>query len=288
MRIPTLTRLARPTLVTALILAVAPATDPAPLAAQVIEGRVLEPETDSPLTGVHLRLLDPDDRAAATAFSNDSGLFRIAAPAPGAWRLAAELLGYGTAVSDTIELAEDQRVRVEVRMAVEPVRIEDPIVVVGERRLAPDIEAFHRRRERGEMSGFGHFIDSEDVARHVGGPPTDLLRMIPGVRITGGRHGTDQIIRMRGGCVPAIFIDGSRINRFSPGESLDSYVSVSSIEGIEVYKGSHQPSGVHFDPSGCGLVLVWTRRGEFDSEGTFSWLRLALGLALVLGLFFLR
>lgn len=260
-----------------------------PLAAQTIEGRVFEPEEGTPLPGVHLRLLGLEDRPVASTFSDDSGHFHIRAPGPGAWRLAADLLGYGSAVSDSIALSEDELVRVEIRMGVDPIRIEDPIVVVGKAPfVAPDIADFNRRRDRGEKTGIGHFIYGEELERSVAGSPSDLLRMVPGVRISRPGRGGGQIIHMRGGCVPAVFIDGSQINRFSRGESLDSYVDVFSIEGIEVYRGPQQPAGRFFDRSGCGLVLVWTRRGEYDGESPFSWIRLAAGLGLVLGLFLLR
>lgn len=259
-----------------------------PLAAQTIEGRVFEPEEGTPLPGVHLRLLGLEDRPVASTFSDDSGHFHIRAPGPGSWRLAADLLGYGSAVSDSIPLSEDELVRVEIRMAVDPIRIDDPIVVVGKPPfVAPDIADFNRRRERGEKMGIGHFIYGEELER-VAGPPSDLLRMVPGVHVSRGGRGGGQVIHMRGGCVPAVYIDGSQINRFSRGESLDSYVDVFSIEGIEVYRGMQQPGGRFLDRTGCGLVLVWTRRGEYDSESPFSWLRLAAGVALILGILLLR
>lgn len=280
--------LALPVLLAVGSLVVGPAAA-TPLAAQTIEGRVFEPEEGTPLPGVHLRLLGLEDRPVASTFSDDSGHFHIRAPGPGAWRLAADLLGYGSAVSDSIALSEDELVRVEIRMAVDPIRIDDPIVVVGEAPfVAPDIAEFNRRRDRGEKTGIGHFIYGEELERSIAGPPTDLLRMVPGVRVSRPGRGGGQVIHMRGGCVPAVYIDGSQINRFSRGESLDSYVDVFSIEGIEVYKGAQQPGGHFFDRSGCGLVLVWTRRGEYDGESPFSWIRLAAGVGLLMALFLLR
>lgn len=261
----------------------------APLHAQTVEGLVVEPASGAPLPGVHLRLLHPDDRVVASTFSDDSGRFHITAPDSGSWRLAADLLGYGRVLSDSIQLAPGQRVRVEIRMAVDPVRIEEPIVVIAEPpSLPPDLEDFHRRRKHGERTGIGHFIYGDAVERGVSGRPSDLLRMIPGVRVTTAGWGSGQIIRMRGGCIPALYIDGSRINRTSQAESLDTYVDVLSIEGIEVYRGAQQPAGRFFDRSGCGLVLVWTRRGEYDPEATFSWARFAIGVGVFITLLLLR
>lgn len=257
---------------------------PRPLVAQTVVGQVIDPEA-GPLDGVHLRLLDADDRAAATAFSDDGGRFHLAAPEPGRWRIGAQLLGYGPVVSDSLLLTADDTVQVEIRMAVDPVTIDEPVVVIGApARMSPDIEDFHRRREWGEKSGLGHFIHGDEIELRGAGRPTDLLRRIPGVNVASGRTGSGQIVRMRGRCIPAIYVDGSHINNFSAGESLDTYVAVQSIEGVEVYRGSQQPAGRFVDRSGCGLVLVWTKRGQYDPGATFSWARLLIGVGLLGGL----
>lgn len=258
-----------------------------PLAAQAVEGQVVDPDAGLPLPGVHLELLDADDRAATTAFSDDSGHFHLPAPRPGHWRIAAELLGYGSVRSDSLELAEGDTIRVQVRMGVDPVTIDEPVVVIGDRRMSPDIEEFHRRRAWGERAGLGHFIYGEELERAVAGRPTDLFRMIPGATVSGGRSGRDQIVRMRGGCIPAIYVDGSQINRAMRGESLDTYVALPSIEGIEVYQGAQQPGGRFVDRTGCGLILVWTKRGQREGDAPFSWGRLLFGLGLITGVFIL-
>jgi hypothetical protein len=59
---------------------------------------------------------------------------------------------------------------------------------------------------------------------------------------------------------------------------------VMDIEGVEVYRGpSSQLANLH-DPSGCGLVLVWTRGGYHDPDSTFQW-RTVLGALGILALF---
>lgn len=250
--------------------------------AQSVTGAAVDPETEAPLDGVHVRLVDEAGDTVAGTFTGDDGRFRLAAPGPGTWRLTAERLGRATITSPPFDLAADEVVRVEIRMGVEAVMIEEPVVITA-RRTPPDHE-FHRRRLRNERTGFGHFIHGDDLD-FIGGRPTDLLRMVPGVRVTsiGAR---DQIITMRGGCVPALYIDGMHINYSNRRESLDTYVNIRTIEGIEVYKGTSAPAG-YFDRSGCGLVLVWTKRGE-ASDRPFSWTRLFIGLGLALGILLLR
>lgn len=254
-----------------------------PAAAQTVTGTVLDPETEAPLSGVHVRLLDDAGDAVGATFTEGDGRFRLAAPGPGTWRLAAELLGRATITSAPLDLEDGGVVRVEIRMAVDAVRIEDPVVITAER-SRPSHE-FHRRRLRSERSGFGHFIHGDDLD-FTGGRPTDLLRRVPGVRVNVAT-GLGQVVTMRGGCVPAVFIDGMQINYHDRRESLDTYVDIASLEGIEVYKGPHS-AGRFFDRSGCGVVLAWTKRGDAESGRPFSWTRLLVGLGLAVGLFLIR
>lgn len=271
-----------------------PGTPVTPLTAQTISGTVVDPEAGNPLSNVRLILLDTGDRETAAVFSDDSGRFLVTAPRAGRWRIAAELLGYGGVHSEPLDLRAGDTLMVEVRMALEPIQIEEPVVVRGKPSIMSlEITEFERRRRWGERSGLGHFIYGEEIDRGRPGRPTDLLRRVPGVTVS-GTSGYGQIVQMRGGCVPAIFIDGGQINaggqsgRFGGMASLDTYVDVASIEGIEVYRGAHQPGGRFVDRSGCGLVLVWTRRGEYDPEARFSWMRLLVGLGLAASLLLLR
>jgi outer membrane cobalamin receptor len=131
-------------------------------------------------------------------------------------------------------------------------------------------------------------VNREDIERIRPIEATDLLRMTSGVRVVQGTFGRGRGLRMAGGtCIPALYIDGVQINRTNTDDSLDDFVAAQSIEGIEVYRGAQQV-GRFFDQKGCGLVLVWTRRGAPDPEGGRGWLRLAAGVALLGLIFFLR
>lgn len=264
-------------------------TAPHTAAAQTVVGQVFEHELEEPLEAVHLQLVNTDDQTVASTTSDADGRFRIVAPDAGTWRIRAELLGFGTATSETLRLVDGQVVTVMIRMGVEPIPIEEPVIVVGDySELHPDIRQFHERRRRGERTGIGHFIYGEDLERGGGARASDLVRMIPGVSISRVAGGHDQVIRMRGGCVPAIYVDGSRINQLVRTESLDAHVNVMSIESVEVYRGAQQIGGTYFDQNGCGLVLVWTKRAAADPGPTLTLGRLAAAVGLVALLFFVR
>ncbi len=260
---------------------------PVALPAQSIVGTVVDHESGGVLEGVELRLLDTADSVLVVTRSGAEGGFRLLAPSRGEWRIAAELLGYSRTLSDPITLDHDRVVDVQIRMAIEPVPIEEPLVVVGEvTYLNPDIQGFHRRRK--ESAGNGTFLFGEIIERRAGTRPTDLIRSVAGLRLMRQPSGQGQLIHMRNGCVPAVFIDGAQINRYQSSESVDDYVVSENIEGIEVYRGT-QTAGRFYDRHGCGLVLIWTRRGTAVPTATkFDVKRVFVFIGLLAGFFVLR
>lgn len=254
--------------------------------AQSLSGVVREDASGNALEGVHVVLVDAEGQRVAETFTNVSGTFRIVAPEAGSWVVMADLIGYASIESEPLEMGLEERLTVEIRMAVEAVPV-DPVVVTSRfSHMSAQIEAFYNRVERGRLSGFGHFVTREDVDRATPTEPTDLLRTMPGVRVAHGRTvygGSTTAIQMAGGCIPAIYVDGTQINRFRATDSLDDFVAATSIEGIEVYRGAGTQVGRYHDDRGCGLVLVWTRRGAPDGS-PFTWTRFIIGASLLLGI----
>ncbi len=251
---------------------------------QYITGRVLDDESEQPLEGVHLALLDSAGVQRADALSDSVGTFALTVPRPGKWWVSAGIIGHSAVRSEPLDLELGERVTLEVRMAVAAVPL-DPIVVTGRAHLSPDIRQFYERRNRGERSGFGQYITAAEIDDRGPIEATDLFYGVAGVRVVPGATGSGRSLRMTAGCVPAVFIDGMQINRFRASESIDDYLPVFSIEGIEIYRGAGYQVGRFNDPGGCGLVLIWTRRGEMEPGSHFSWKKLALGLGLVAAIF---
>jgi hypothetical protein len=253
-----------------------------PLAAQVLAGTVLEASTGRQLASARVTLLDAAAVPHGTELADSLGQFALDVPRAGSWILSVELLGYEPLVTDPIAIDAAEMIVVEITLDVDAIPLE-PLVVMTRRSMrTPDIQAFYDRRDRAGQAGFGNFVAREDIDRGGATRPTDLVRSMAGVRVVRGLPGRGAGIRMAGGCVPAIFIDGMRINRMSIHDSLDDYVTTLDIEGIEVYRGPVSQLGALHDPSGCGLVAVWTRRGEAQPGTGFSWRKL-LTVAGILG-----
>lgn len=275
----------RPSVVIALVASLVAA----PLAAQSLRGTVRDDDTGERLEGVHVVLLSEANVMYSEAFSDEEGRFALNVPEPGTWVVATDLIGYGPLGSEPIAIAAEDQITVEIRMSVKAIPLE-PVVVTSRRSfVSPDIRDFYERVERGKRFGFGRFITREDVDRRMPSHVTDLLWAVPGVRIvSAGRVlGVGGIVEMSRGCTPAIYVDGIQINRLGADMHLDAVVSPSAVEGIEVYRGGNQQGGRYFDSRGCGLILVWTRRGS-DDGNPFSWGRLLAVAGIVLGVFLLN
>ena len=265
------------------------ATSVAPAAAQGIYGQVVDDASGAPLEGARVVLLDAEERTVEETFSDSEGYFRLDVPRRGSWVVAADLIGYGSVASAPIAAAPGERIEVAIHLTVEAVAVDETVVVTGRMTsMNADLQAFYNRMDRGERSGIGDFLGRDQIDRLRPLEPSDLMRSMTGVRVVRGSRGKGKGLRMGGGeCVPAIFIDGTQINRSNINDSVDDFVAAQAIEGIEVYRGPQQVGRFH-DFRGCGLVLVWTRRGVPDVEGDGGWMRLAVGAALILSIFLMK
>jgi hypothetical protein len=272
--------------VAAILIMAAPAVllSAVPIQAQQVVGTVVDEQTDQGVEGAAVTLIDATGGQVARGLTGRGGHFVLNPGAAGSLTLTVSRFGYLSVTSPPIEVEAGERVVVEVRLGADAIPLE-PIVVSSRRQASPDIAAFYQRLEQGRRTGHGHFIARPEIARIRPARTTDLLRTMSGVQVDRSRtSGRGDVVRMRGGCVPAIFIDGTHINRMDPRHSLDEYVVPGSIEGIEVYRGAGHSVGHYHDPRGCGVVLVWTQRGELGSTAPMRWRTIGIVLGSILGL----
>jgi len=268
-------------LVTALLLAVGP-----PASAQVISGTILDAATGEPVAGAAIEVADTARQNMDETISDDSGRFTVRLPHSDRWVLTVERLGFEPFRSEPIHVRVAEWLIVEITLAEQAIAL-DPIVVTSRRSVgSAALQRFYERRDRAGRSGFGRFVVREEIDRASPLRPTDLLYSVSGIRVVRGLPGRGQGVRMSGGCIPAIYIDGMQINRFNVHDSVDDYVSVLDIEGIEVYRGPTSQVPQYHDSRGCGLLLVWTRAGVYDPDSRFSWRPILTAMAAI-GAFFL-
>lgn len=111
------------------LFAVLAAALPAP--AQTLRGRAVDRETLQPLPDASVALVDSAGEVVASTRSGPDGAFRLAAPGPGEYRLAASRIGYGTLLSAPVPLAEGQVVETEARVRPVPLALDSVRVPVA-------------------------------------------------------------------------------------------------------------------------------------------------------------
>lgn len=226
---------------------------PTPLVAQQVGGMVVNIVTGEPVPAVTVELLDSASTVVVSVVADDEGEFLIAVPAPGAYRIGTRHAGYQDARSASLELAAQDTLTVQYRIAPEVVVLNPLTVVASSRQPRGRLSGFEERARRG-VSGL--FITREEIERRRPFRVSDLLAGSPGVQLV-PRAGPGSAVLLRG-CEPAVFIDGVRIR--GGAAAIDELVSPIEIVAVEVYRG---PSEVPVEFSGpwtsCGAIAIWTK-----------------------------
>lgn len=227
----------------------------------------------SPMRGI---VVTADGRPVAAAqvaiershtLSNARGEWVLDDAPPGTRMLEVRALGY-----------YPERRRVDVITGAPPVRIAlstfkavlDTIRVTASRISGVDLEGFRNRKA---TSGFGHFITPDDIARRNPTVTSDLLRMVPTLRIEASKGSAQQTITMRGlwvqwpggipRCSPLLYIDGQYrgvLDENQTADDIDHWVAPRDIAGIEVYTQQEVPPQFSRGMAAeCGSILIWTK-----------------------------
>ncbi len=244
-----------------------------------IQGLVVGHGTREPLkyAAVSLTSGPGEGPAIGTRITDDEGYFHFDSVPPGTYQIIVSLMGYMER-RDSLVVEPGEDLDLLVALSVAPVPL-DPIVVEARRRHTPFFwEGFlHRRDVRS-----GTFFTREDIEIRGAIYFTDLLRMVPGARVTPSRFG--QVVTLRGGCRPQVWVDGVRT---VTSLGLDDILPTMDVAAVEVYHGVQTPA--EFGTDACGTIVVWTRRGEPGPATGSFWRRLAVAVGfLALAIFLTR
>jgi len=117
----------------------------------------------------------------------------------------------------------------------------------------------------------GHFLDTTEIRRAGAVQFEEVFRMVPGVRLR--PNGSNYVVELQRGqgqvlnpalanyCPPSYFIDGVYFP-LPPIQTPSVPIVPEEVLAIEVYSNifSAPPQYQRMD-SGCGVILVWTKRG---------------------------
>ena len=185
------------------------------------------------------------------ATTRDDGRFNLVGLPAGTFSVEARMLGF-----EPKHVAVDlsNRTPASVNIAFkERVQELSRVVIMGTlSRNALDIDGFLKR----SRTGMGRYITASDYALKTAFSLSDALRMTPGVHVMpSGTFG--HVILLRANCVPTVYVDG--VEAIGGYASVDDFVPPGQVAGIEVYAGLGEAPG-QYRSTGCGVILVWTKR----------------------------
>lgn len=237
-------------------------------------GSVVGYEDGSPLAAarVTLRPLTASAEPGRTLTADQDGRFAVDDAVVGAVEMEVSALGYAT-VRDTVVTRSGRMNHVTIRVPRQAVEVDGLTVTVDARLERLDRTGFYQRRRE----GLGYFLDVDAIEAAPVTAPSQLFRMAPGlqVRYTSGQSGGRAVVTLANGCVPALYLDGTRVRAGGPFVKdpnptrtggagpplyLDDLVSLGDIAGVEVFRSpAEAPAGYTGTGSDCGVMLVWTR-----------------------------
>ena len=249
--------------------------------AQGIQGVLLERETGTRVRDAEITIRTLSGEVVATGLSGEGGHFRLPTPTPGRYLVSVRSLGYGSLDGEPVDVTQGQLTILEIAMAPEALALEPLVVTAEPRAYHLEVEGFYRRME-GEL---GKFITPEVFEERRPRRSSDLLFGIPGVNVADPTTGAGgRAVYFRSGVRPSSFSGGTLtpadvcwpmiyVNRqlVSTGgfasagaepTALDDLVATADVWALEVYRSAAEiPPEFNGPNAGCGVIVLWTRRG---------------------------
>ena len=118
-----------------------------PAWAQTVRGTVVDDESGVPMGTVEVALLGMDDSIVERYVTDENGRFVVRMPDVGSYRLRATRMGYEPSTSDAFALAPGQAALAELRLQLDPVRLDPLETVVEGQNLVLARVGFYRRQD---------------------------------------------------------------------------------------------------------------------------------------------
>jgi protocatechuate 3,4-dioxygenase beta subunit len=239
---------------------------------QGIQGILTERGSGSRVQDAEITVRSLSGEVVASGVTNERGVFRLATPTPGRYLLSAETLGYGPLEGEAIDVSLGQLTVLEIQMVPEAVALEPLVATAEPRAYHLEVEGFYRRME----TGLGKFMTPEVFEERKPRMASDLLFGIPGVNVAeptrgdGGRAVYFRGILGGGVCWPMVYVNRMLVSTggtsvFAEPAALDELVDAADVLAMEVYRSPAEIQPEFSGPnSGCGVIVLWTRRGGSD------------------------
>ena len=256
---------------------------------QLVYGRLLDDESGDPIPDGTVRLLTEAGGVAAAAMSDEEGLFFLASPSAGTYRLQAERLGYHTSTGPDLHLMLGDTLGVDFYLSVDAILL-NPLVVratsrpFGDRYDLTGMEDFLRRYSRFARAGIGEFLTRDSIAKYEDRfPTTGQLLAMKTMAVVYADYQSGRVSLGRGCDGPTYYLDGFPLPPQYPLWAL----TPDMLEGVEVYERGYIPAELNRTGYGtgfpCGVVSYWSRRAPAPWLDVPAWRKVLMGAG-VLGL----
>ena len=225
----------------------------------VVEGRVIDGETDEPLPGVNVAVR-ADDRVVGGAATNADGAFRIEALPAGTFTVRVSAVGYAPR-GEQVRLQAGETHTVHFRMQVRAQELNE-IVVRGTR--GREVPAATVQR-----------LATAELVRQDAATVAEVGGLLPGVHVqTNSRGQTLIYLRNAGERQTAQFFDGALLNVPWDNRVDLGVLPAGMLEGVTVSKGV---PAVRYGPNVVGGAVNFQSR-TLSQPGTLTQVRGAVGL----------
>jgi len=218
-----------------------------------VSGRVIL-ESSPTNAGSRVEVVGTD----VVVLTNEKGEFTLRNLPSGSQVLLARHLGWG-ANAVPVDLSSREPKQVTIKLA-KYIAVIEPVVVTARRTAGLDKVGFTQRKK----SGAGYYLDPEQIQRMHPTVLTDILRQVPGLRVSYTNEG-EVVQSSRGvsslaasGCV-RYFVDGMEWQSAQPGD-INQFVNGNEIVGAEIYQGTTAPAQYSRGMGDCTTIVLWTKQ----------------------------
>lgn len=214
----------------------------------ILIGRVID-SAGVAIAGAEISLLRNDKVRTIT---DDSGAFRLNGVPSGSNIFAVRRIGYQAATFSAVlkpgRISRANFPLTQSVQALDPVHVSDTAVV------SHWLDEFNSRRAEHR----GTFITRDEIVARNSRMGSDILRTIPGVRVTQNRTGGSVVLFTRTvtrACVPTMYVQGMPYSG-----QIDDFTA-DDIEAAEVYTGVSEipPEFDRGNRGICGVIALWMR-----------------------------
>ena len=192
------------------------------------------------------------------AMTNENGEFSMRNLPSGSHVLLARHLGFG-AETVPVDLSSREPKKVTIKLP-KYVAMLDPVLVTARRVASLDKVGFNQRKK----SANGFFLGPDQIQRMHPNYLTDILRTVPGLRVSYGPDG--EVVSssrgptsiMGGGDCVQYYVDDMPWMSATPGD-VNQFVNGNEVVGVEVYNGPGAPAQYSRAMQSCTTIVIWTK-----------------------------